>query len=153
MITHAHEFTAGEAMGLAGCNYTFLNNLARTGLLTPSIQPAAGKGSTRLYSFSDVLALRIVRQMREAGFELQELKGWIDWLRTPDLPAAIEADPAPYQYLLSWGQEVRPVSLEGLRSVFGPQDPVPLYTVLNLRAIVAELRAALIVMMSLKAGL
>jgi DNA-binding transcriptional MerR regulator len=152
VITHAHTFTAGEAMSLAGCNYTFLNNLARTGLLTPSIQPAAGKGSTRLYSFSDALALRVVRQMREAGFELQELKSWIDWLRDPELPAAIEADPAQYQYVLSWGQEIRPVSLEGLRSAFGPQDPVPLYTVLNLRAIVAELRAAVTLMTALKAG-
>jgi DNA-binding transcriptional MerR regulator len=147
------EFTAGEAMSLAGCNYTFLNNLARTGFLTPSLQPAAGKGSTRLYSLSDVLALRVVRQMREAGFELQELKGWIAWLRTPNLLAAIEAEPLQYEYVLSWGREVRPVSLQGLRSAFGPEDPVPVYTVLNLRAILAELRAAVTVMTALKAGL
>jgi DNA-binding transcriptional MerR regulator len=152
-MTAADEFTAGEAMGLAGCNYTFLNNLARTGLLAPSLQPAAGKGSTRLYRFSDVLALRVVRQMREAGFELQALKGWIDWLRGPDLLAAIEAEPRSYQYVLSGGQEVRPVSLEELRSVFGEQGPVPVYTVLNLRAIVAELRAAVTLMTALKAGL
>jgi DNA-binding transcriptional MerR regulator len=147
------EFTAGEAMSLAGCNYTFLNNLARTGFLTPSIQPAAGKGSTRLYSFGDVLALRVVRQMREAGFELQALQGWIDWLRSPNLPAAIEADPLSYHYVLSCGREIRPVSLEGLRSVFGEPGEVPVFTVLNLRAILAELRAAVRVMMALKAGL
>lgn len=151
-MSTAEEFTAGEAMSLAGCNYTFLNNLARTGLLAPSLQPAAGKGSTRLYSFSDVLALRVVRQMREAGFELQALKSLIDRLRRPDFLAGIEADPAHYQYLLSWGQEIRPVSLAAMGNVFGEQAQVSIYTVVNLQAIVTELRAAITVMKWAKSG-
>jgi DNA-binding transcriptional MerR regulator len=137
-------------MELAGCNYTFLNNLARTGLLAPSVQPAAGKGSNRLYSFSDVLALRAIRQLREAGFELQELRGMVDWLLNPNLLAAIRNDPHNYQYLLSRGTEVKPVSMQGLWTIFGPSDQVPVSIVLNLRALVDELTIAA---ESLEAGL
>lgn len=151
-MTTIEQFTAGEAMSLAGCNYTFLNNLARAGLLAPSIQPAAGKGSARLYSFGDVLALRVVRQMREAGLELQALAAWIEALRSPALLAGLEAEPGEYQYLLSRGAEIRPVSLKALRSAFGAPEPISLTLVLNLQAIVAELRATITVMKWAKSG-
>jgi DNA-binding transcriptional MerR regulator len=137
-------------MELAGCNYTFLNNLARTGMLAPSIQSAAGKGSNRLYSFNDILALRAIRQLREFGFELQELRTMVDWLLNPNLLPAINNDPLNYQYVYSTGNEVKPVSVDGLRTVFGPHDWVPVRVVLNLRALVDELNVAAV---ALEAGL
>ena len=44
----------------AGITYRQLDHWARTALLVPSVRPAAGSGSQRLYSFRDILILRIV---------------------------------------------------------------------------------------------
>src|SRR5436305_10117397 len=47
------------ACAAAGITYRQLDYWARTGLVEPSIRPAAGSGTQRLYSFTDVLVLKI----------------------------------------------------------------------------------------------
>jgi DNA-binding transcriptional MerR regulator len=48
----------------------------------PSIADARGTGSERKYSFSDLLAFRVARELREAGVSTQSLRRIIDFLRT-----------------------------------------------------------------------
>ena len=48
------------ACQIAGITYRQLDYWARTGLVKPSIRGAKGSGSQRLYSFKDILTLKIV---------------------------------------------------------------------------------------------
>lgn len=56
-------FRGPVAAGAAGITYRQLDYRARTGLVEPSIRPAAGSGTHRLYSFRDVLVLQIVKRL------------------------------------------------------------------------------------------
>jgi DNA-binding transcriptional MerR regulator len=69
------------AMHAAGISYRQLDYWARTGLVEPSIRPAAGSGSQRLYSFRDLVVLRVVKSLLEAGVSLQNIRKAIDTLR------------------------------------------------------------------------
>ena len=48
----------------------------------PSIADAKGTGTERKYSFSDLLALRVARELREAGISTQSLRRIVEFLRT-----------------------------------------------------------------------
>ena len=65
----------------AGITYRQLDYWARTGLVTPSIRGAAGSGSQRLYSFRDVLVLKVVKKLLDAGVSLQNVRAAVGHLR------------------------------------------------------------------------
>ncbi|WP_239309470.1 MULTISPECIES: MerR family transcriptional regulator [unclassified Frankia] len=69
------------ACAAAGITYRQLDYWARTGLVLPSVRGATGSGSQRLYSFRDVLVLRVVRKLLEAGVSLQNIRAAVDCLR------------------------------------------------------------------------
>ena len=69
------------ACGAAGITYRQLDYWARTGLVEPSIRPAAGSGSQRLYSFRDVLVLKIVKRLLDTGVSLQQIRAAVTHLR------------------------------------------------------------------------
>lgn len=62
------------ACQVAGITYRQLDYWARTELVQPSIQPARGYGSQRLYSFKDILVLKIVKGLLDAGISLQNIR-------------------------------------------------------------------------------
>ncbi|MFT4126454.1 MAG: MerR family transcriptional regulator [Gordonia sp. (in: high G+C Gram-positive bacteria)] len=66
---------------IAGITYRQLDYWARTGLVVPSIRGAAGSGSQRLYSFKDVLVLKIVKRLLDTGISLQNIRVAVDHLR------------------------------------------------------------------------
>lgn len=70
------------ACAIAGISYRQLDYWARTELVTPSIQSAAGSGSQRLYSFTDMLVLKIVKKLLDAGVSLQNIRTAVDHLRS-----------------------------------------------------------------------
>lgn len=65
-----------------GITYRQLDYWARTGLVEPSIKSAEGSGSQRLYSFADVVHLKIIKNLLDAGVSLQQTRKAIDYLRT-----------------------------------------------------------------------
>lgn len=69
------------ACQIAGITYRQLDYWARTGLVAPSIRSAAGSGSQRLYSFKDVLVLRVVKRLLDAGVSLQNIRVAVQHLR------------------------------------------------------------------------
>lgn len=69
------------ACTIAGISYRQLDYWARTELVMPTIQTAAGSGSQRLYSFSDMLVLKIVKKLLDAGVSLQNIRAAVDHLR------------------------------------------------------------------------
>ena len=69
------------ACSAAGITYRQLDYWARTGLVEPSVREAAGSGSSRLYSFRDILVLKIVKKLLDAGVSLQNIRTAIATLR------------------------------------------------------------------------
>lgn len=67
-------FRAPMVCNLVGITYRQLDYWARTGLITPSIQEAAGSGSQRLYSFTDVVQLKVIKRLRDAGMSLPKIR-------------------------------------------------------------------------------
>ncbi len=69
------------AFAAAGITYRQLDYWARTKLVEPSIRGAAGSGSQRLYSFRDILVLKVVKRLLDAGVSLPNIRKAVDFLR------------------------------------------------------------------------
>lgn len=59
---------------IAGISYRQLDYWTRTNLVTSSVASAAGSGSQRLYSFRDILMIRIIKTLIDAGISLQNVR-------------------------------------------------------------------------------
>lgn len=68
------------ACAIAGISYRQLDYWARTDLVKPSVQGATGSGSLRLYSFTDLLILKIVKRLLDAGVSLQNIRTAVEHL-------------------------------------------------------------------------
>ena len=69
------------ACAAAGITYRQLDYWARTGLLQPSVRAARGSGSQRLYSFKDILVLKIVKKLLDTGVSLQQARQAVSQLQ------------------------------------------------------------------------
>jgi DNA-binding transcriptional MerR regulator len=65
----------------AGITYRQLDYWARTGLVEPGIRPATGSGTQRLYSFRDILVLKVVKRLLDTGVSLQQIRVAVGHLR------------------------------------------------------------------------
>ena len=75
-------FRGPVACNVAGITYRQLDYWARTGLVIPEIRGAEGSGTQRLYSFRDILMLKVVKKLLDAGISLQQIRTAIDHLRS-----------------------------------------------------------------------
>jgi DNA-binding transcriptional MerR regulator len=66
---------------LVGITYRQLDYWARTDLLKPSIQGASGSGTQRLYSFTDIVQLKVVKRLLDAGMSLKRIRQAMEILR------------------------------------------------------------------------
>jgi DNA-binding transcriptional MerR regulator len=69
------------ACSAAGITYRQLDYWARTSLVEPSVRPARGSGSQRLYSFRDILVLKVVKRLLDTGISLQQIRTAVTVLR------------------------------------------------------------------------
>jgi DNA-binding transcriptional MerR regulator len=69
------------ACQIAGITYRQLDYWARTDLVVPTIRSAHGSGSQRLYSFKDVLVLKVVKRLLDTGVSLQNIRVAVEHLR------------------------------------------------------------------------
>ena len=67
-------FRGPTACAAAGITYRQLDYWARTGLVSPSVRPATGSGTQRLYGFRDVLLLKVIKRLLDAGISLQQIR-------------------------------------------------------------------------------
>ena len=75
-------FTAQQATQLTGCTQHQLRYWDRVNLVAPSIQGTGGRpGVRRLYSFRDLVALRVVRGLLDNGMSVQRVRRAWDYLR------------------------------------------------------------------------
>jgi DNA-binding transcriptional MerR regulator len=77
-----------EVTKIVGISYRQLDYWARTELVTPSIRDARGSGTQRLYSFRDLVALRVIKRLLDAGVSLQRVRTAVDYLQEMDEPAS-----------------------------------------------------------------
>jgi DNA-binding transcriptional MerR regulator len=77
----ATGYRGTTACRVAGITYRQLDYWARTGLVEPSIRPATGSGTHRLYGFRDVLVLKIVKRLLDTGVSLQQIRSAVTHLR------------------------------------------------------------------------
>ena len=74
-------YRAPQICKLVGISYRQLDYWARTGLLVPSLQQAKGSGSQRLYSFTDVVQLKVIKRLLDAGMSLMKIRSAVEILR------------------------------------------------------------------------
>ncbi len=109
------------ACSAAGITYRQLDYWARTGLLQPSIRAARGSGSQRLYSFRDILVLKVVKKLLDAGVSLQQVRTAVAQLQdrgVDDLAAITLMSDGASVYECTSTDEVIDL-LQGGQGVFG----------------------------------
>lgn len=77
----ATGYRGPTACRAAGITYRQLDYWARTGLVEPTIRPATGSGTHRLYSFRDILVLKVVKRLLDTGVSLQQIRSAVTHLR------------------------------------------------------------------------
>ncbi|MEO5898842.1 MAG: MerR family transcriptional regulator [Ilumatobacteraceae bacterium] len=76
-----HGFTGTKAKSIVGITYRQLDYWARTDLVRPSLVDAAGSGSRRLYSYQDLLELRVIKSLLDAGIKLESVRRAFVYMR------------------------------------------------------------------------
>ncbi|GGF34823.1 transcriptional regulator [Marmoricola endophyticus] len=109
------------ACSAAGITYRQLDYWARTGLVEPTVRGATGSGTQRLYSFRDILLLRVVKSLLDAGVSLQQIRTAVQHLRqrgTEDLTQVTLMSDGATVYECTSSDEVIDL-LQGGQGVFG----------------------------------
>lgn len=127
---------AKTACQITGLTYRQLDYWDRTHLIKPSLQEATGTGSARLYSFTDLVQLRVAHVLREKGISVQKLRKCLTYLQkhAPE----VEQPPARLR-LLTDGESVF-VLTKNLRVIVDTLREGQLVWSLALGEIVAEVR-------------
>ncbi|CAN5302262.1 MerR family transcriptional regulator [soil metagenome] len=109
------------ACSAAGITYRQLDYWARTGLVEPSVRGATGSGTQRLYSFRDILLLKVIKRLLDAGISLQQIRTAVQHLRrrgTDDLTRVTLMSDGATVYECTSNDEVIDL-LQGGQGVFG----------------------------------
>ena len=109
------------AAGVVGITYRQLDYWARTELVVPSVRPAGGSGTSRLYGFRDILELKIVKRLLDTGVSLQQIRTAVEHLRrrgTTDLSQVTLMSDGASVYECTSPDEVIDL-LQGGQGVFG----------------------------------
>ena len=84
-------FSGTQAAKVVGITYRQLDYWARTDLIRPSLSDASGSGSRRRYSYKDLLELRVIKTLLDAGIKLESVRDVFAFLRehvTTDIASA-----------------------------------------------------------------
>ena len=82
MTDRRHDgYSGAKAAEIVGITYRQLDYWARTDLVRPSLADATGSGSRRLYSYRDLLELRVIKSLLDAGIKLESVREVFSYLR------------------------------------------------------------------------
>ncbi|MGA1437070.1 MAG: MerR family transcriptional regulator [Ilumatobacteraceae bacterium] len=84
-------FSGRQTAEIVGISYRQLDYWARTDLIRPSLADASGSGSRRRYSYQDLLELRVIKTLLDAGIKLESVREVFNYLRshvTSDIASA-----------------------------------------------------------------
>lgn len=124
-----------QVCAIVGITYRQLDYWARTHLLHPSISPARGSGSQRRYSYGDLVQLKVIKRLLDAGVSLQAARRAIECLRSTgeDLASANLVIDDRRSVLARSGEEIIDL-LQGGQTVLN---------IVPLGGVVSELEAAI----------
>jgi len=75
-------FSGKRASEIVGISYRQLDYWARTDLIRPSIADAAGSGTRRAYGYTNLVELKVIKTLLDAGIGLKLVREVFDFLRT-----------------------------------------------------------------------
>ncbi len=81
MSDNTTAFTGKQAADIVGITYRQLDYWARTDLVRPSLADATGSGSRRHYGYRNLLELRMVKSLLDAGIRLESVREVFRYLR------------------------------------------------------------------------
>ncbi len=76
------SFSGSQAAQIAGITYRQLDYWARTNLIRRSLSDARGSGSRRSYEYRDLLELKVIKQLLDAGIKLESVREVFNYLRS-----------------------------------------------------------------------
>lgn len=76
------SFSGSQAAQIAGITYRQLDYWARTNLIRPSLSDAKGSGTRRGYEYRDLLELKVIKQLLDAGIKLESVREVFNYLRS-----------------------------------------------------------------------
>jgi DNA-binding transcriptional MerR regulator len=118
-------FRGPQVCSIVGITYRQLDYWDRTGLSRPSLAPARGSGSQRLYAYKDLLELKVIKQLLDGGVNLRQARRAIECLRDSvgeDLTTANLVIVGEGSVLVRTGEEI----IDLLRGGQGVFNVVPL---------------------------
>ena len=130
-------FRGTQVCSIVGITYRQLDYWARTDLLRPSLVDATGSGSQRRYSYGDVLELKVIKRLLDAGLKLQQARQAIECLR-----GDLGVDLGSAQLVLADSRSVLATSDGELVDLLAGGQGV--FNVLPLSGVVSELEAAIV---------
>jgi DNA-binding transcriptional MerR regulator len=80
-MAEAEGYRVPDVCRVVGITYRQLDYWARTGLVTPTVRDAGGSGTQRLYAFQDLVQLRVIKKLLDAGISLQRVRKAVKFLR------------------------------------------------------------------------
>jgi DNA-binding transcriptional MerR regulator len=75
-------FRGPQVCKLVGITYRQLDYWARTDLIRPSLADAKGSGTQRRYAYTDLVELKVIKSLLDAGVSLRSARTAIEYLRT-----------------------------------------------------------------------
>ena len=75
-------FSGTRTAEIVGITYRQLDYWARTDLVRPTVADASGSGTRRAYSYRDLLELRMIKNLLDAGIKLESVREVFTYLRT-----------------------------------------------------------------------
>jgi DNA-binding transcriptional MerR regulator len=135
-------FRGPQVCSLVGITYRQLDYWARTDLLRPSISQANGSGTQRRYSYRDLLELKVIKRLLDAGISLQSARRALEVLRQSgeDVAAANLVLNGSQSVLATTGEQI----IDLLKGGQGVLNIVPLSGVVSeLNAAIHDLNAAI----------
>lgn len=94
-------FSGRQSAQIVGITYRQLDYWARTDLIRPSLAEASGSGSRRRYSYRDLVELKIIKRLLDAGISLPAVRKAFGYLREQ-----LQADIASAHLVLSGSSAV-----------------------------------------------
>lgn len=79
-IPMIETYSGKRAADIVGITYRQLDYWARTDFVMPTVAKAAGSGSRRQYSYTDLLKLKAVKKLLDSGIKLEKVRGIVAYL-------------------------------------------------------------------------
>jgi DNA-binding transcriptional MerR regulator len=133
----AEGFRGTQVCAIVGITYRQLDYWARTDLLRPSLVDATGSGSQRRYSYGDVLELKVIKRLLDAGLKLQQARQAVECLR-----GDLGVDLASAQLVLADSRSILATTDGELVDLLAGGQGV--FNVLPLSGVVSELEASIV---------